>query len=220
MIKIFGPRTYLFLAFCFLGALTMSAHASDSKPPEATGPAVAIFAGGCFWCEEEVYEKMPGVISVISGYTGGSLKDPTYEQVSAGGTGHVESVQVTYDPSQITYEKLLDLFWHNIDPFDPFGQFCDRGGSYKAVIFYSTPEQKTLAEASKARLEKKFKKRKDSRFHKPITTEIRAATKFYPAEDYHQKYAEKNPIRYSFYRGSCGRDGRLEEIWGKEKEKK
>lgn len=196
-----------FISGLFLiGVLAMSAHG------EGKDQKVAIFAGGCFWCEEEVFEKVPGVISVMSGYTGGHLKNPTYEQVSAGGTGHLEAVQVTYDPSKITYEKLLDLFWHNVDPFDTLGQFCDKGSSYKAVIFYSGDEQKKLAESSKKKLEEQFKK--------PISTEIRAASEFYPAEEYHQKYAEKNPLRYSFYRRSCGRDARLGEVWGKKDEKK
>lgn len=187
----------------------MSASASDNKTN------TAIFAGGCFWCEEQVYEKLPGVIKVLSGYTGGTKAKPTYEEVSAGGTGHVEAVQVTYDPSKVTYEQLLEKFWHNIDPFDPFGQFCDRGGSYKAVIFYTTPEQQKIAEESKKKLETQFMRSPNTALHKPITTEIRAATEFYPAEDYHQDYADKNPLRYSFYRRSCGRDARLEEVWGK-----
>lgn len=183
----------------------MSAHS------ESENQKVAIFAGGCFWCEEQVYEKQPGVISVISGYTGGTLKNPTYEQVSEGGTGHLEGVKVTYDPTKITYEKLLDLYWHNIDPFDPLGQFCDKGTSYKAVIFYTGDEQKKLAVESKTKLEEQFKKK--------ITTEIVAASEFYPAEDYHQDYATKNPLRYGFYRRSCGRDARLEEVWGKPEKK-
>lgn len=174
----------------------------------------AIFAGGCFWCEEKVYEKLPGVIQVVSGYTGGTTKNPTYEEVCSGGTGHVEAVQITYDSSKVNYEELLYLFWRNIDPFDPFGQFCDRGNSYKAVIFYTTPEQQKIAEESKKKLEEDFKMSPNTELHKPITTAIKAATEFYPAEDYHQGYADKNPLRYSFYRQSCGRDERLEEIWG------
>jgi peptide-methionine (S)-S-oxide reductase len=168
--------------------------------------AIAIFAGGCFWCEEEVYDHEPGVISAVSGFTGGHTQNPTYEEVSAGGTGHLESVQVTFDPSKVSYEKLLDLFWRNIDPFDAQGQFCDKGDSYHAAIFYSSPEQKKAAEASKKAVEAKL--------GKPVVTKILPAGTFYPAEDYHQRYAEKNPIRYKFYRYSCGRDKRLKEVWG------
>lgn len=189
----------LFLA----GVVLMPANAENSD----SNQHVAIFAGGCFWCEEQVFEKHDGIISVISGYTGGHIKNPTYEQVSDGGTGHLEGVKVIFDPSKITYEKLLDLFWHNVDPFDPLGQFCDKGSSYKAVIFYSDDTQKKLADESKKKWEEHFKK--------PIVTEIRQTTEFYPAEDYHQDYATKNPLRYSFYRRGCGRDARLEEIWGK-----
>jgi peptide-methionine (S)-S-oxide reductase len=187
----------------------MSTRAEESN---TQSQQVAIFAGGCFWCEEEVFEKMPGIISVLSGYTGGTVKNPTYEQVSAGGTGHTESVKVTFDPSKITYQQLLDLYWRNVDPFDQFGQFCDRGSSYKAVIFYTGDEQKKLAEDSKAKMEEQLKQK--------ITTDIRAASEFYPAEEYHQKYAEKNPIRYKYYRTSCGRDSRLATVWGKKPEEK
>jgi peptide-methionine (S)-S-oxide reductase len=192
-----------------MGVLTMSTRAEESN---TQSQQVAIFAGGCFWCEEEVFEKMPGIISVLSGYTGGTVKNPTYEQVSAGGTGHTESVKVTFDPSKITYQQLLDLYWRNVDPFDQFGQFCDRGSSYKAVIFYTGDEQKKLAEDSKAKMEEQLKQK--------ITTDIRAASEFYPAEEYHQKYAEKNPIRYKYYRTSCGRDSRLATVWGKKPEEK
>lgn len=196
-----------YLASIFLlGVISMTTYAQNNDSKEQ----VAIFAGGCFWCEEQVFEKHEGVISVISGYTGGNVKNPTYEQVSDGGTGHLEGVKVVFDPDKITYEKLLDLFWHNVDPFDPLGQFCDKGTSYKAVIFYSDENQKKLADASKKKWEEHFKK--------PIVTEIKAASEFYPAEDYHQDYATKNPLRYSFYRRGCGRDARLEEIWGKSTE--
>ncbi len=187
-----------------MGAIDQTKAAT---PPQE----VAIFAGGCFWCVEDVFEKMPGILSVVSGYTGGSVKDPTYEAVSNGGTGHYEAVQVTFDPSKVSYKDLLPIFWHNIDPFDPLGQFCDKGNSYKAVIFYSNDTQKKLAEASKSELEQ--------RFQKPIVTQIIAASTFYPAEDYHQDYASKNPLRYSFYRGRCGRDERLQEIWGDDAKK-
>lgn len=167
---------------------------------------IAIFSGGCFWCTEETFEDLPGVISVVSGYTGGHTKNPTYEQVSGEKTGHKEAVQITFDPSKITYEQLLDKYWHNVDPFNASGQFCDIGDSYKAVIFYTTDEQKKQAEASKRAVEERLKK--------PIVTEIQPASTFYPAEEYHQKFAKKNPLRYSFYRYSCGRDDRLKDVWG------
>lgn len=197
------------IAIFLMGVFSMGAidQTKATTPPQE----VAIFAGGCFWCVEDVFEKMPGILSVVSGYTGGSVKDPTYEAVSNGGTGHYEAVQVTFDPSKVSYKDLLPIFWHNIDPFDPLGQFCDKGNSYKAVIFYSNDTQKKLAEASKSELEQ--------RFQKPIVTQIIAASTFYPAEDYHQDYASKNPLRYSFYRGRCGRDERLQEIWGDDAKK-
>ena len=189
----------------FLGAMVNTSVIGADKPSSST--EVAIFSGGCFWCEAEAFNKLPGVLSVVSGYTGGHTIDPTYAQVSAEGTGHKESIQVTFDPTQITYDQLLDVYWHNIDPFDGKGQFCDKGDSYKALIFYTNDIQKHKAEASKKKLEAMLKQ--------PILTEIQAASFFYPAEDYHQDYAQKNPIRYKFYRYACGRDKRLAEIWGK-----
>jgi peptide-methionine (S)-S-oxide reductase len=171
------------------------------------GEAVAIFAGGCFWCMEPPYDKLPGVISTISGYTGGHTQNPTYEQTSAGDTGHAEAVEVRYDPSKVSYEKLLDVFWHNIDPLAVDRQFCDAGSQYRSAIFPANAEQRQLAEASK----RKFQQR----FEQPIATQITDATTFYPAEQYHQDYYMKNPVRYKFYRFSCGRDARLEELWGK-----
>jgi len=177
---------------------------SAAEPQKAT----AIFAGGCFWCEETAYEGQPGVLSVISGYTGGSVKNPTYEQVSAGGTGHAESVEVTYDPKATSYEKLLEIFWHNVDPFQKEGQFCDHGHQYRSAIFYRGDEQKKAAEASKAKLEQ------DPKFKGKIVTEITAASAFYPAEEYHQDFWKKSPARYYSYRAGCGRDARLKQIWG------
>ena len=171
--------------------------------------ATATFAGGCFWCMEPPYDKLEGVVSTTSGYIGGKAPNPTYEQVSAGGSGHAEAVQVVYDASKITYEKLLAVFWRNIDPTDASGQFCDKGSQYRSEIFYHNPEQKRLAEQSKAALDK------SKPFKDPIVTKIAAATEFYPAEDYHQDYYEKNPVRYKFYRTSCGRDRRLEQLWGR-----
>jgi len=175
----------------------------------ATAPAKAYFAGGCFWCMEEAFEKVEGVLMAVSGYMDGTLVNPTYEQVSAGGTGHAESVEVTYDPAKVSYEKLLDAFWRNVDPLTPNAQFCDHGNQYRAAIFPSTPEEQKLAEASRKRLEESKK------FHSPIVTQIVAATAFYQAEEYHQDFYKKNPVRYKFYKFNCGRTQRLEEVWGK-----
>ena len=174
--------------------------------PALAQTAKATFAGGCFWCTESDLQKVPGVITVVSGYTGGHVKNASYEQVSAGGTGHYESVEVTYDPKKLSYEKLLDAFWHDVDPFDDEGQFCDKGSQYRSAIFYHDALQKAAAEASKAVLEK--------RFGRKIVTAILPAGPFYHAEDYHQDYAKKNPVRYHFYRFNCGRDQRLEAVWG------
>lgn len=181
--------------------VTSSAAAEQSE---------ALFAGGCFWCEETAFEGQPGVISVTSGYTGGTVQSPTYEQVSSGGTGHAESVRVVFDPDKITYAQLLDVFWHNVDPLDGGGQFCDRGNQYRSAIFYENDTQKQQALASKEALEK------SGRFDKPIATQIVAASTFYPAEEYHQDYYKKNPIHYQAYRLGCGRDHRLQQLWGDE----
>jgi len=165
----------------------------------------AVFAGGCFWCMEKPFDELDGVIATTSGYAGGHTKNPTYEQVSAGVTGHMESLQITYDPNKITYQKLLEVFWKNIDPLDDKGQFCDKGEQYKSMIFYKNEQQKREAEKSLEDVEKKLGAK--------ITTHITAFSNFYPAEEYHQDYYKKNPIRYKFYRYNCGRDARLEEIW-------
>jgi peptide-methionine (S)-S-oxide reductase len=170
----------------------------------------AIFAGGCFWCEETAFVGVPGVISVTSGYTGGQTKNPTYEQVSSGSTGHAESVQVVFDPAKISYAQLLDVFWHNIDPTQKGGQFCDHGTQYRSAIFYKDENQRKAAEESKRKLEEQ------PRFKGQITTEITAATAFYPAEEYHQQFYKKSPLRYHEYRLGCGRDARLKQIWGKD----
>jgi peptide-methionine (S)-S-oxide reductase len=170
--------------------------------------ATATFAGGCFWCMEHPFDHLPGVIAVTSGYTGGHTEHPSYEEVSAGGTGHAESVEIVYDPSKVTYEQLLAVFWHNIDPLTRDAQFCDHGSQYRSAIFYHDSTQRRLGEESKRQLEAA------GRFRQPIVTEIVAATAFYPAEEYHQHYYRKNPIRYNFYRWDCGRDGRLRELWG------
>lgn len=174
----------------------------------------ATFAGGCFWCMTPPFEKLDGVEKVISGYTGGHKVNPTYEDVVSETTGHLESVEVIYDPSKISYEKLLDVFWHQINPTDDGGQFVDRGESYRSAIFYHNEEQKRLAEESKAKLER------SGRFDKPIVTAILPAGPFYPAEDYHQDYWKKNPIRYKFYRYNSGRDQFLEKTWGKDEHMK
>ena len=168
---------------------------------------LATFAGGCFWCMQGEFEATPGVSKVVAGYTGGTTQNPTYEQVSMGGTGHVEAIEVTYDASKVSYQKLLDVFWENVDPLDPYGQFCDKGSQYRAGIFYHDDEQKQLAEKSREEVKK--------RFSAPIATNIHAASTFYPAEDYHQDYYIKNKTRYKLYRLGCGRDARLKELWNK-----
>ncbi|HYT53508.1 MAG TPA: peptide-methionine (S)-S-oxide reductase MsrA [Verrucomicrobiae bacterium] len=190
--------------FLIVGSVVHAAAPSSGSTPKAK----ATFAGGCFWCMEPPYDELEGVISTIAGYTGGTKKNPTYEEVSAGTTGHAEAVQITYDPTKISYEKLLDVFWRNIDPLTANAQFCDSGSQYRSAIFYHDEAQKNLAEASKKRLQ--------SRFKQPIVTEIVRATEFYPAEDYHQDYYKKNPIRYKIYRYGCGRDQRLQKLWGTE----
>jgi peptide-methionine (S)-S-oxide reductase len=175
----------------------------------AQGTAKATFAGGCFWCMEPPYDKLPGVLSTTSGYMGGKKRSPTYEEVSTGTTGHTEVVQVVYDPAKVSYEKLLEVFWRNIDPTVRDQQFCDVGSQYRTAIFYHDEEQKRLAEASKAALEK------SKPFKAPIVTPVQAAGEFWPAEDYHQDYYKKNPVRYKYYRTGCGRDDRLKQLWGK-----
>jgi peptide-methionine (S)-S-oxide reductase len=166
----------------------------------------AVFAGGCFWCMETAFEGVPGVISAVSGYAGGSEKNPSYEQVGSGATGHAESVKVTFDPAKISYAKLLEIYWHNIDPFSSEGQFCDRGHQYRSAIFWADDAQKKAAEESKRAVEKQLGKH--------VVTEVVAATQFWPAEEYHQDFYKKNPGRYYSYRAGCGRDARLKEVWG------
>lgn len=181
---------------------------SHSQAADSSAVAKAYFAGGCFWCMEEAFEKVPGVTSVVSGYMGGRVENPSYEQVSAGGTGHAESVEVVYDPAKVSYSTLLNAFWHNVDPVTPNAQFCDHGSQYRAVIFFQGEEQKRLAEESKRALEQ------SQRLTQPIVTEFAKASQFYPAEEYHQDFYKKNPIRYKFYKFNCGRAQRLEEVWG------
>lgn len=168
----------------------------------------AIFAGGCFWCMEAPFDKLPGVVSVTAGYTGGEKKNPTYKEVSAGGTGHAEAVLIVYDPAKISYRSLLGVFWRNIDPTVVDRQFCDVGHQYRAAIFYLGEGQRKGALLSKAALDK------NRPFREPVVTEIIPAAEFYPAEEYHQHYYKKNPLRYSYYRSGCGRDKRLKELWG------
>ena len=193
-------------AIIFFGA-AIAAHAQAAKPADAAY-AKAIFAGGCFWCMEPPFDKLDGVISTTSGYTGGGVKNPGYEQVSSGRTGHAEAVQILYDPKKVTYEKLLDVFWHNVDPTVKDQQFCDVGNQYRTGIFYVNEEQKRLAEDSKAQLEK------TKPFKAAVVTQITAAGEFWPAEEYHQDFYIKNPLRYKFYRSGCGRDARLKDLWG------
>jgi peptide-methionine (S)-S-oxide reductase len=178
-----------------------------SAAGQGTPTATATFAGGCFWCVEADFDKVAGVISTTSGYTGGKAANPSYEEVSAGGTGHAEAVEIVFDPAKVSYEQLLDVFWHNIDPLVKDRQFCDRGNQYRSAIFFHGDAQRTLADASKTTAQARFKQ--------PIATEIVAAGPFYKAEEYHQDYYLKNPVRYKFYRYNCGRDARLEELWGK-----
>lgn len=170
--------------------------------------AEATFAGGCFWCMEHAFDRVAGVVSTTSGYTGGKMKSPTYEEVSSGGTGHAESVRVVFDPAKVTYAELLVVFWHNVDPTDAAGQFCDKGNQYRSAIFTRDDEQRRLAEESKRKLER------SKPFPQPIVTEIVPLGEFTAAESYHQDFHEKNPIRYQYYRWGCGRDRRLNELWG------
>ena len=198
----------LVLPFALAG-LALAAPAPN--PPSGTNAErseVAVFAMGCFWCGETQFEEQPGVQSVISGFAGGREEHPTYEQVSAGQTGHYESVQVTFDPTRTTYAKLLDLFWHGIDPTQGDGQFCDRGKQYRSVVFVADERQRKLAEASKRAIEAA------GVLHAPIVTQILPATRFWPAEDYHQDFWKKDPLRYRSYRTGCGRDRRLAALWG------
>ena len=197
-------RSIVFLA----AALAACASAFAAAPPIPPGHAVATFAGGCFWCMEPPYDKLPGVKATISGYIGGRTANPTYEQVSSGSTGHTEAVQVVYDPKKVAYEKLLEVFWVNIDPTVKDRQFCDAGSQYRTGIFYHDEAQRKAAEASRAAIEK------SKTFREPIVTPIEMAGTFWPAEDYHQDYYVKNPVRYNLYRTGCRRDERLKQLWG------
>ena len=184
----------------------VSTKAVSTSGEAVEGPAIAIFAGGCFWCMEHPFDELPGVSETTSGYIGGTVEDPTYYQVSGGATGHVEAMQVKYDPQQVSYDTLLETFWHNIDPIDDQGQFCDEGEQYRSAIFYQTAEQQAQAEESKEAIAQELSQ--------TIATDIRPAETFYPAEDYHQNYYQTHPVRYKVYRFGCGRDQRLSELWG------
>lgn len=209
------PIKQLLLTLCcgllLFGCGNAQGLADDLPPQPATLPAnskTAVFAGGCFWCMEKPFDQIPGVLATTSGYTGGTQANPTYRQVSSGTTGHAEAVQVTYDPTQVTYSKLLTTFWKNVDPFDAQGQFCDKGSQYRSAIFYADNDQKQQAETSKQQL------KPNPKFTQPIATEVTPASTFYPAEDYHQNYYKTNATKYKFYRYACGRDQRLKEVWG------
>jgi len=197
------------LAVLLFGSVAIWTHAgqTDAAIGGSVATETATFAGGCFWCMEPPYDKLDGVLSTTAGYIGGHKDDPTYREVSAGDTGHAEVVQVIYDPAKVSYETLLEVFWRNVDPTTPDRQFCDRGSQYRTGIFYHSEEQMRIADASKESLAE------SKPFAAPVVTEIAPAGKFYPAEDYHQDYYQKNPLRYKFYRFNCGRDQRLAELW-------
>ena len=207
---VFGILAIMSIVGVFIAyaAQTGSANSDSANSADSPGGAVAIFAGGCFWCMEPPFDKIDGVISTISGYTDGHKENPGYKEVSSGTTGHTEAIQITYDPTKVSYEKLLTVFWKNIDPVTPNRQFCDGGSQYRSGIYFLDDEQRTSALKSKEEIDK------SGVLKKPIVTEIKPASTFYPAEEYHQDYYLKNPVRYKFYRHNCGRDRRLSEIWG------
>ena len=196
------------LPLALLAAFPRAAAPTQATPPAAQGLAKATFAGGCFWCMQGPYDTLPGVVSTTVGYTGGTKAGATYHEVGSGGTGHREAIEIVFDPKKVGYEKLLDVFWHNVDPTNPYGQFCDNGSQYTTAIFFHDDAQRQAAEASKKALEA------SGVLKQPIVTEILPAGVFWRAEDYHQSYYKKNPIRYSFYRSGCGRDARLKQLWG------
>jgi peptide-methionine (S)-S-oxide reductase len=196
----------IIMAFLLIGAWNL--QSTNKAAAEAT-IGKAYFAGGCFWCMEEAFEKVEGVLSATSGYMGGTVANPSYEDVSSGRTGHAESVEVVYDPAKVSYQKLLEAFWRNVDPITPNAQFCDHGSQYRSAIFYQTDEEKRASDTSKQAIEQ------SKRFTEPIVTQIVMASHFYSAEEYHQDFYKKNPVRYKFYKYSCGRAQRLEELWGK-----
>jgi peptide-methionine (S)-S-oxide reductase len=207
-------RTLLVALATLVAAACAGEPAAQAEParaaavPQDTQLDTAVFGGGCFWCVEEAFDKVPGVVATTSGYTGGRVARPTYEQVSAGGTGHVEVVRVIFDPTRASYDQLLNVFWRNVDPLTPNQQFCDRGAQYRSVIFFRGDEQRRRAEASKRALER------SGRFRQPVVTGVERSAPFYAAEEYHQDYYQKNPTRYRFYKWNCGRAQRLKELWG------
>lgn len=201
-------RSSLQLGTLLIALLGGSQFAAATENPSTDKNAVAVFAGGCFWCTESDFDKVAGVISTTSGYIGGQPQNATYEAVSSGKSGHIEAVQVRFDPSKTSYAKLLEAYWPSIDPLNDKGQFCDNGAQYLSAIFYNGPEQQQLAQATKAALDA------SGRLPAPIVTKILPATTFYPAEEYHQDYHSKNPLRYNYYRRGCGRDARLQTLWG------
>ncbi len=210
-------RVFVFAAIAGLGVFglrfadaVLGVRAANPPPAQTAGGQVAIFAGGCFWCVEADFDKVPGVLSTTSGYIGGAKANPSYDEVSSGGTGHAEAVKILFDPTMVTYEKLLYVYWRNVDPLTKEAQFCDYGTQYRTAIFYVNEAQRQAAEASKAAIEK------SRRFKRPMVTQIVAAGPFYAAEQYHQNFYKNNPVRYNIYRFNCGRDARLEELWGKE----
>ena len=198
------------LALVLFAALAQSDEVIVATKPAPAGLEKAAFAGGCFWCMQGPYDNLPGVVSTTVGYTGGEKANPTYHEVGAGGSGHIESIEIVFDPKKVSYEKLLDVFWHNVDPTNPNGQFCDNGSQYRTAIFVANDAQRAAAEASKKALAA------SGVLKKPIVTEIVKAGTFWRAEEYHQSYYKKNPIRYKYYRYGSGRDKFLKKTWGKE----
>ena len=197
--------TVLTVAIFLIG--TWNVQSTSQAAADATF-GKAYFAGGCFWCMEEAFEKVEGVLSATSGYMGGTVANPSYEEVSAGRTGHAESIEVVYDRTKVSYHKLLEAFWRNVDPITPNAQFCDHGSQYRSTIFFQTDEEKRVSDTSKLALEQ------SKRFKEPIVTQIVRASQFYPAEEHHQDYYKKNPVLYKYYKYTCGRARRLEELWG------
>ena len=189
-----------------MGAAAFAPRATTVSVRGAAGRDTAMFAGGCFWSMEKAFEHVPGVVEAVSGYAGGTAANPSYQQVETGRTGHAETVRVVFDPARVSYQQLLDVYWHNTDPIATDGQFCDHGPQYRTIVFVRSAEQRRIAQASEATVQ--------AHFTRPVTTRIENATPFFPAEDYHQDFAEKNPERYGLYRAGCGRDRRLREIWG------
>jgi len=202
-----GVKAFLLALLALAGLLAMALDPS-ARTEAAPGPklATAVFAGGCFWCTEADFDKVPGVVSTTSGYTGGRVANPTYEQVSAGGTGHIEAVQVVYDPAKVSYNRLVARFFRTVDPLDAGGQFCDRGDQYRSAIFVATAAERRIAEATRAKAA--------ALLRKPVATQILPAARFYPAEGYHQDYYKKNSVKYKYYRWRCGREARLAKVWG------